>query len=178
MYPDVFIYNRRSLKFKFGVLIKKGKVVLEMGDLNLAAFCVQHAAFMSGFKSTKAAETSGDDGSLAIEPNNNNPASIFKKSDSQQSGSSLDSNKNATSANQTVTQQAVVLAFLKEYDQSVSILAHELKLKPSSDLYNLLGRIQMRAKRWKEAIVAFENSIEYIVIFSPNDHISNVKLVN
>ncbi len=70
------------------------------------------------------------------------------------------SDSNASNMNQSVTQRAVVFSFLKNFNKAISVLDYELKLKPSGEIYNLLGRVYMKAKRWPEAVSTFERSIE------------------
>lgn len=115
-----------------------------MGDSKLASFCVQHAAFMEN--KDKSAATSSD-------PNKRPASSTTKKS----------GDSNASAMNQSVTQRAVVFSFLKNFNKAISVLDYELKLKPSGEIYNLLGRVYMKAKRWPEAVTTFEKSINHNV---------------
>lgn len=110
-----------------------------MGDSKLASFCVQHAAFMEN----------NDKSLTSVDPN--------KRPTSTRSKSSQDSN--APNMNQSVTQRAVVFSFLKNFNKAISVLDYELKLKPSGEIFNLLGRVYMKAKRWPEAVATFERSI-------------------
>ena len=112
------------------VYIYRGQVIFEMGDSKLASFCVQHAAFMESKE--KGAAEPGEGGGDA----------------------------SAASMNQSVTQRAVVFSFLKNYAKAISVLDYELRLKPSGEIFNLLGRVYMKAKRWPEAVATFERSIE------------------
>jgi hypothetical protein len=127
-----------------------------MGNQKLAAFCVQHAAFInsgsSGGGGTGDALSSGSKTSL-------NSTNVQTRPPSQNVSST---NPNAT-INQLVTQQALVFLFLKNYQKAVSILEHELRIKPNCGVYNLLGRVFMKSKQWKEATEAFEKSIETAV---------------
>jgi len=120
------------------VYIYRGQVIFEMGDSKLASFCVQHAAFMEN-----------KDSSLEASGNRPNSSKTKTSSDS-----------NASNMNQSVTQRAVVFSFLKNFNKAISVLDYELKLKPSGEIYNLLGRVYMKAKRWPEAVSTFERSIE------------------
>ena len=38
---------------------------------------------------------------------------------------------------------------------------YDLKIKLSSDIFNLLGRVYMKAKNWEQAVITFEKSIEF-----------------
>lgn len=129
------------------VYIYRGQVIFEMGDSKLASFCVQHAAFMEN----------KENGPGVASDSNNRPSSASTK----KSGDS-----NASSMNQSVTQRAVVFSFLKNYNKAISVLDYELKLKPSGEIFNLLGRVYMKAKRWPEAVATFERSIESNVSLS------------
>ena len=136
------------------VYIYRGQVIFEMGDSKLASFCVQHAAFMEN-----------KDSSLEASGNRPNSSKTKTSSDS-----------NASNMNQSVTQRAVVFSFLKNFNKAISVLDYELKLKPSGEIYNLLGRVYMKAKRWPEAVSTFERSIEANVsdIFFLN-HLRKIK---
>lgn len=115
-----------------------------MGDLKLAAFCVQHASFMKANTNLKTIQE--DD-----------VASVISRSKTD----AISSMTNAsTFQNQSVTQQALVFSFLKDHNKAINVLEQELKVKATTDIYNLLGRVYMKAKNWKEAIAAFEKSIE------------------
>lgn len=115
-----------------------------MGDSKLASFCVQHAAFMEN----------KDDSSTSSSAPNQRPASSTTK----KSGDS-----NSSTMNQSVTQRAVVFSFLKNFNKAISVLDYELRLKPSGEIYNLLGRVYMKAKRWPDAVATFEKSINHNV---------------
>jgi len=116
-----------------------------MGDLKMAAFCVQHAAFMNDFKSS---------GSGSNEPIKSSKHPLQLGSNTQQTSSS-------SSISHSVKQQALVFSFLKNYDKSIATLEYELKLKPpSGELCNLLGRVFMKAKKWDRAVEAFDKSID------------------
>lgn len=123
------------------VYIYRGQVIFEMGDSKLASFCVQHAAFMEN-------KENGAGGAVAS-TNRPNTSNTKKSGDS-----------NASNMNQSVTQRAVVFSFLKNYNKAISVLDYELKLKPSGEIYNLLGRVYMKAKRWPEAVATFDRSID------------------
>ncbi len=123
------------------VYIYRGQVIFEMGDSKLASFCVQHAAFMENKESTIGFK----------EANEDRPTTGKTKSTTE---------SNASNMNQSVTQRAVVFSFLKNFNKAINVLDYELKLKPSGEIYNLLGRVYMKAKRWPEAVSTFERSIE------------------
>lgn len=131
------------------IYIYRGQVIFEMGNQDLAAFCVQHAAFITDKpRSSHGADSdmlnSGSKGNLAT-PNASNITGTV---------------------NQSVTQQALVFLFLKQFDKAIGVLEHELKIKPSSTVYNLLGRVFMKAKRWKEAASSYDSSIEANVFYN------------
>jgi hypothetical protein len=104
-----------------------------MGNFKLAAFCVQHAAFLNEGN----AKTSKDYDLTATEMKQNE--------------------------DQSVTQKAVVYAFLKNFPKAFNVLDNELKLKPNRKTYNLLGKIFMDAKLWQEGADIFQKSILFTV---------------
>lgn len=127
-----------------------------MGDLKMAAFCVQHAAFMNNFKSNSTGGTGSTgralSGNEGLEPTKHH----------------LANSSSTSSISHSVKQQALVFSFLKDYDKSIATLEYELKLKqPSGELCNLLGRIFMKAKKWSNAVEAFDKSIDYNVSLAP-----------
>lgn len=123
-----------------------------MGDLKMAAFCVQHAAFMNDISKQQTTTSS--------EQSSNGQQTTVKPLLQQQGQQSL-------SMSPSVKQQALVFAFLKDYDKSIATLEYELKLKPpNGELCNLLGRVYMKAKKWEQAADAFDKSIEYNVIIN------------
>lgn len=125
---------------------------MEMGDLKMAAFCVQHVAFMNNFKSTSSTTNASP---------TNNQSETSKPNNTLQS---LSQQSSPGSMSHSVKQQALVFAFLKDYDKSIATLEYELKLKPpTGELCNLLGRVYMKAKKWEKAVEAFDKSIEYNV---------------
>ena len=123
-----------------------------MGDPKLASFCVQHAAFMENKENSVGILTPDA-------PIRESSAGTKKTSHTHMSNSS-----SSNPMNQSVTQRAVVFSFLKNFNKAISVLDYELRLKPSGDIYNLLGRVYMKAKRWPEAVTTFEKSIESNVI--------------
>ncbi|XP_033743076.1 uncharacterized protein LOC117329299 isoform X6 [Pecten maximus] len=92
----------------------RGQLVLEMGNLDLAAFCVRHAS-----------DIGTQDSALGQMP----------------------------------TQQAVVQTFLKNYGKAIEALNIATRSKPIASLFMLLGKTQMKAKLYKDAIVSFERAL-------------------
>jgi len=135
-------------------------VIYEMGDLKLAAFCVQHAAFLNENNNRKVASDSLEDSSLNMRILSGTNKNRRHKENRVLPVSQQSFNTQNTSVNSSITQQSLVYSFLKNYNKAIEILDHEIKLKPSSELFNLLGRVFMKAKRWQDAIIAFDKSIE------------------
>ncbi|XP_078324094.1 uncharacterized protein LOC111124594 isoform X6 [Crassostrea virginica] len=92
----------------------RGQLVLELGNLEMAAFCVKHASEMS-------------------------------------SNSSL---------GEMPTQQAVVQSFLKNYEKAIEALIAATRVKPVPPLFMLLGKTQMKAKEFKDAITSFDRALQ------------------
>jgi len=120
-----------------------------MGNAKLASFCVQHAAFMNEGMNEKT--------KVSREANRSAVASKNQK------GTTISDDTASSTANQSVTQQAVVFSFLKNYVKAIAILEAELRTKPYPEVYNLLGRVFMKAKRLKDAVESFDQSIECIL---------------
>ncbi|XP_041358343.1 uncharacterized protein LOC121375146 isoform X3 [Gigantopelta aegis] len=95
----------------------RGQLVLEMGNMDLAAFCVRHAAVLN------------QDTSLS-----------------------------------TAQQEAVVQSFLKNYDKAIEALVSAARSNPTGSLDMLLGKTQMKAKRFKDAVVTFQHALQ---LFKP-----------
>lgn len=55
----------------------------------------------------------------------------------------------------SATQQAVVQSFLKNYDQAIEVLERATRSKPVAPLFVLLGKTNMKAKRFEDAIRSF-----------------------
>jgi tetratricopeptide (TPR) repeat protein len=128
-----------------------------MGNAKLASFCVQHAAFMNeGMNDNKPQQQTKSDTSATNR-------SKSAKTGGGQSKKKEEESAAATTANQSVTQQAVVFSFLKNFTKAISVLEHELKVKPNPEIYNLLGRVFMKAKRLNNAVTSFDESIECIM---------------
>lgn len=104
-----------------------------MGNFKLAAFCVQHTAFL-------------------------NEVNVATSSNLESSFNDIN-----ISQNHSVTQKAVVYAFLKSFSKAFNVLENELKLKPDRKTYNLLGKIYMEAKMWQDASGIFQRSIDFNV---------------
>lgn len=136
-----------------------------MGNLELAAFCVQHAAFMNEDIKSKKSNQLNDDSSLALRALSGKSKANTSK---LQYHSSSQTMSLPQTVNQSVTQRAIVFSFLKNYNKAIEILEHELRIKPSTEIYNLLGRVFMKAKKWEDAVLAFERSIELNVSFPTN----------
>ena len=133
---------------------KKGQVIFEMGDLKLASFCVQHAAYMSEGLKDKVSAESMSAAELLSKPRAVSGIVVGR------SGANSASSGSFSSANQSVTQRAVVFSFLKNYTKAISVLENELRFKQSPEIFNLLGRVYMKAKNWNEAVNTFDKSID------------------
>jgi hypothetical protein len=131
-----------------------------MGNAKLASFCVQHAAFMN--------EGMNDKTKPSREANRSAIASR-----SQKAVTTITDETVSSTANQSVTQQAVVFSFLKNYVKAIAILENELRTKPYPEIFNLLGRVFMKAKRLKDAVGSFEQSIECILEVNNQENNSN-----
>jgi tetratricopeptide (TPR) repeat protein len=144
------------------IYIYRGQVILEMGNLKLAAFCVQHASFLNEGGSRLRPK---DDASSVRMLSSRGQRDLMTKSISRFSGFSNQTSQStlSTTSNQSVTQRALVFSFLKNYNKAIAILDYDLKIKMSSDIFNLLGRVYMKAKNWEQAVITFEKSIEYNV---------------
>eukprot|EP00794_Sanderia_malayensis_P018055 gene18055-19864_t len=57
-------------------------------------------------------------------------------------------------------QQAVVQAFLKNFNQAIEILKKTVKSKPLPHLFILLGKTKMKARMFKDAIESFEKALQ------------------
>ncbi|XP_046576439.1 LOW QUALITY PROTEIN: uncharacterized protein LOC124284394 [Haliotis rubra] len=103
----------------------RGQLVLEMGNMELAAFCVRHASELS--------------------------------------------NNSTSSLGQRPTQQAIVQSFLKNYDKAIDALKNATRVKPVGSLFMLLGKTQMKAKHFKDAIDSFEMALVQFKPWRPRD---------
>ncbi|KAK2188117.1 hypothetical protein NP493_141g04003 [Ridgeia piscesae] len=93
----------------------QGWMVLKTGNLELASYCVRHAADLNA--------------ALGGSP----------------------------------TQQAIVQTFLKNYSKAIEALQTAIASKRSASLFTLLGKIQMKASLWKDAVTSFESSLDIMV---------------
>ena len=143
------------------IYIYRGQVILEMGNLKLAAFCVQHASFLNEGGKSKPR----DDSNSMVRILSSRGQKEATTSVSRFSGFSQQTSQSnfSTTSNQSVTQRALVFSFLKNYQKAIGILDYDLKIKLSTDIFNLLGRVYMKAKNWEQAVVTFEKSIEFNV---------------
>ncbi|XP_031569552.1 uncharacterized protein LOC116304042 [Actinia tenebrosa] len=60
----------------------------------------------------------------------------------------------------SATQQAVVQSFLKNFDQAIEVLERATRVKPTAQLFVLLGKTNMKAKRFANAIESFQKAIQ------------------
>ena len=128
-----------------------------MGNLELAAFCVQHASFLNEDYKNKSKSRNESQATVRLLSGKNT------KRDNAMAMSRISDNSSQfipSTVNQSVTQRALVFSFLKDYKKAIAVLDYELKLKPSTDIYNLLGRVYMKSKDWQLAVATFEKSIE------------------
>lgn len=107
----------------------RGQLILELGNLDLAAFCVRHAAEIGGEGGSGSSSTFGD----------------------------------------RPTQQAAVQSFLKNYDKAIDALVIATCTKPVASLFMLLGKTQMKAKRFKDGAVSFEKALDLMRPWKPRD---------
>uniref|UniRef100_A0A1I8GD30 TPR_REGION domain-containing protein n=1 Tax=Macrostomum lignano TaxID=282301 RepID=A0A1I8GD30_9PLAT len=97
----------------------RGEILLKMGNLDMAAFCVRHSAAMNhGRRSAEGASP---------------------------------------------TQRALVLSFLGQFDEAIRVLAEEARFRPGKDILFLLGKTQMKAKRFADAAGSFQECLEILV---------------
>ena len=111
-------------------MVLRGNMLLAMGKLDLASFCVEAAARLQTLTNTE------DD--LAA----------------PQSSSSM---KMSASSPQ---QQAIVHSFLEQFDYALSIMERECSYHPTASNYRMLGALRVKAKRFEEARDAFEKCIQ------------------
>ncbi|XP_021358969.1 uncharacterized protein LOC110454008, partial [Mizuhopecten yessoensis] len=103
----------------------RGQLVLEMGNLDLAAFCVR----------------------------------FFMRLQESEYGHASDIGTQDSALGQMPTQQAVVQTFLKNYGKAIEALNVATRSKPVGSLFMLLGKTQMKAKLYKDAITSFERAL-------------------
>ncbi|XP_071786267.1 uncharacterized protein [Asterias amurensis] len=92
----------------------RGEILLEMKNLELASFCVRHAAELSHGLGSSA------------------------------------------------TQQAAVQSFLHNYAKAISVLSTAARSQPSAPLFILLGKTQIKAKKYKEAVDSLEKALNFM----------------
>lgn len=113
-----------------GAMVLRGNILLAMGQLELASFCVEVAAKLQS----------------TTDPDDDASASV--------SSSSM---KMSASSPQ---QQAIVHSFLEQYDYALSIMERECSYHPTAANYRMLGTLRVKAKRFDEARDAFEKCIQ------------------
>jgi len=67
----------------------------------------------------------------------------------------------------SATQQAVVQSFLKNFDQAIEVLERATRVKPIPPMFILLGKTNMKAKRFEDAIRSFDRAIEIMTPWNP-----------
>ncbi|XP_056011741.1 uncharacterized protein LOC125682590 isoform X3 [Ostrea edulis] len=107
----------------------RGQLVLELGNLEMAAFCVRMFELGRQANTQKVARHASEIGSNA-------------------------------SLGEMPTQQAVVQSFLKNYDKAIEALMAATRVKPVPPLFMLLGKTQMKAKEFKDAITSFDRALQ------------------
>jgi tetratricopeptide (TPR) repeat protein len=113
-----------------GAMVLRGNILLAMGKLDLASFCVEVAAKLQSLSS----------------PEEDKTPSV--------SSSSM---KMSASSPQ---QQAIVHSFLEQYDFALAIMERECSYHPTATNYRMLGTLRIKAKRFDEARDAFEKCIK------------------
>lgn len=115
-----------------GAMVLRGNMLLAMGKLDLASFCVEVAAKLQSLSSPEEDDT----------PTMSSTSSVMKM--------------NASSPQQ----QAIVHSFLEQYDHALGIMERECSYHPIASNYRMLGTLRMKAKRFDEARDAFEKCIQ------------------
>ncbi|XP_071495128.1 uncharacterized protein [Diadema antillarum] len=92
----------------------RGQILLKMNNLELASFCVRHAAELAH--------------GLGSSP----------------------------------TQQAAVQSFLHNYGRAIDVLSSTAKVSPSAPLYILLGKTEIKAKKYREAVESLEKALGFM----------------
>ena len=64
---------------------------------------------------------------------------------------------------QSPTQEAIVQSFLKNYDKAIAALNAATRKTPSTALYTLLGKTQMKAQYWQDAANSFQKALDLVV---------------
>ncbi|KAJ8298279.1 hypothetical protein KUTeg_024810, partial [Tegillarca granosa] len=114
----------------------RGQLVLEMGNLDLAAFCVRVFTEVQ----------------LVVLP--------YRHASELSSDSAL---------GQMPTQQAVVQSFLKNYGKAIDALLSATRVKPIAPMFMLLGKTQMKAKEYQDAIESFEKALQLYKPWKPRE---------
>jgi tetratricopeptide (TPR) repeat protein len=120
-----------------GAMVLRGNMLLAMGKLDLASFCVEVAAKLQ---------------------------SVSNPDDEQLSSASASMKMSASSPQQ----QAIVHAFLEQYDYALTIMERECSYHPIAANYRMLGMLRIKAKRFDEARDAFEKCIQICTNSSAN----------
>jgi len=113
-------------------MVLRGNMLLALGKLDLASFCVEVAA--------KLQSLSG--------PEEDNLPSISSSSSSMKMSAS------------SPQQQAIVHSFLEQYDYALAIMERECSYHPTATNFRMLGTLRIKAKRFDEARDAFEKCIQ------------------
>ncbi|XP_038063059.1 uncharacterized protein LOC119733763 isoform X2 [Patiria miniata] len=92
----------------------RGEILLEMKNLELASFCVKHAAALSHGLGSSA------------------------------------------------TQQAAVQSFLHNYPKAIEVLSTAARSQPSAPLFILLGKTQIKAKKYRDAVDSLEKALNFM----------------
>ncbi|XP_033111439.1 uncharacterized protein LOC117112460 isoform X2 [Anneissia japonica] len=64
---------------------------------------------------------------------------------------------------QSPTQQAAVQSFLHNYNKAIETLSTAARLKPAAPLFILLGKTQMKAKLYKQAVESLEKALQLMM---------------
>lgn len=72
---------------------------------------------------------------------------------------------------QSATQKAVVHGFLRNYPKAIMALDKAIRVGPNAPLYILLGKTQMKAKNWNDAINSFRKALQSLVRMYKNTYI-------
>ena len=61
------------------------------------------------------------------------------------------------------TQQAAVQNFLHNYGKAIEVLSSTAKVNPTAPLYILLGKTEIKAKKYHNAVGSLEKALELMV---------------
>jgi tetratricopeptide (TPR) repeat protein len=120
-------------------MVLRGNVLLAMGQLDSASFCVEVAAKLQ---------------------------STDQHRDEKLSTPSSTMNMSTSSAQQ----QAIVHAFLEQYELALNIMERECVHHPTASNYRMLGTLRIKDKRYDGARDAFEKCIEICSNSGTSDH--------